>query len=68
MSGGQDLNLRPLPPQGSALPGCATARKKSGQKNNKNIQIGIAKIEIMQSKRTGIVLLKTPKPSKNPQR
>ncbi len=22
----QDLNLRPLPPQGSALPGCATSR------------------------------------------
>ena len=25
-SGRQDLNLRPLPPQGSALPGCATSR------------------------------------------
>ena len=24
----QDLNLRPLPPQGSALPGCATPRKR----------------------------------------
>jgi hypothetical protein len=23
----QDLNLRPLPPQGSALPSCATARQ-----------------------------------------
>ena len=26
ISGRQDLNLRPLPPQGSALPGCATSR------------------------------------------
>jgi len=25
-SGREDLNLRPLPPQGSALPVCATAR------------------------------------------
>jgi hypothetical protein len=25
-SGREDLNLRPLPPQGSALPGCATSR------------------------------------------
>ncbi len=24
----QDLNLRPLPPQGSALPSCATSRNK----------------------------------------
>ncbi len=26
MSGGQDSNLRPLDPQPSALPGCATTR------------------------------------------
>ena len=26
-SGRQDLNLRPLDPQSSALPGCATPRK-----------------------------------------
>ena len=26
MSGGQDLNLRPLRPERSALPGCATSR------------------------------------------
>jgi integrase len=29
-SGRQDLNLRPLAPQASALPGCATPRKRQG--------------------------------------
>ena len=27
LSGGRDLNSRPLAPQASALPGCATTRK-----------------------------------------
>ncbi len=27
-SGGQDLNLQPLPPKGNALPGCATTRSR----------------------------------------
>jgi hypothetical protein len=30
-SGRQDLNLRPLAPQASALPGCATPRARQGR-------------------------------------
>ena len=42
-SGGRDLNSRPLPPQGSALPGCATTRTLFSYNNLKNI-FGVFKI------------------------
>ena len=39
ISGRQDLNLRPLAPQASALPGCATPRNYNSLTNCSNLQI-----------------------------
>ena len=44
MSGRQDSNLRPLAPHASALPGCATSRKKLRKKVSGAAKVGLFSI------------------------
>ena len=43
-SGRPDLNWRPLAPQASALPGCATSRKQQGRGNSRQVTAGICSL------------------------
>ncbi len=55
-SGREDLNLRPLAPHASTLPGCATPRTGNYIKQHFNLEIITEKC-IIQERRSDIILL-----------
>ena len=57
MSGRLDLNQRPFPPQGNALPGCATSREKNYNPLDPPLPAGTSQANPAERGQTGALAL-----------